>query len=219
MRQFDINFLLKPIVDDIKKLEDGVNFNLNNRREVLFGTRTALVADNLASHMVGGFKMGFSKGFRKCRTCLALDSDIQSKFNHCDFLLRRKEDHDTQCAAMEVNALRKHFSWLYGINHNSILNSLKHFHVVGGLPPDIMHDLLEGVIPDVICAVLLHFLRETFFTLDEFNFIVQNFYYGHAHVRDKPSLITFEHLKKKITETISHSKMAFVCSSSSNNWF
>lgn len=35
----------------------------------------------------------------------------------------------------------------YGINRNSILNDLKYFHVCSGaLIPDIMHDMLEGVL-------------------------------------------------------------------------
>lgn len=149
---------------------------------------------------------------------MAFDSEIQSKFSHCNFLRRLIEDYDTQCAAMEVNALRNLFSWFYGIIHNLIFNSLKHFHVVGGLPPVIMHDLLEGVISDAICAVILHFLRNKFLTLDEFYFIYKILITAmhNVHVRDKPSKITMENLKK-MTSTISHSKMAFVFSSFYNN--
>ena len=32
----------------------------------------------------------------------------------------------------------------YGLTHDSILNSLQFFRITEGLPPDIMHDILEG---------------------------------------------------------------------------
>jgi len=33
----------------------------------------------------------------------------------------------------------------YGVTRDSILNTLNFFHVTSGLPPDIMHDIFEGV--------------------------------------------------------------------------
>lgn len=41
--------------------------------------------------------------------------------------------------------LHDHVAITYGIVRNSILNSLNHFHVVTGLVPDIMHNILEGM--------------------------------------------------------------------------
>ncbi|KZS05659.1 Uncharacterized protein APZ42_031091 [Daphnia magna] len=60
---------------------------------------------------------------------------------------RSENDHDEQCAALEHEELRTHYSRLYGINQISILSSFLYFHVIGGLVPDIMHDILEGVLP------------------------------------------------------------------------
>lgn len=36
---------------------------------------------------------------------------------------------------------------VYGVKAQSELNNSKYFHVVDGLPSDIMHDILEGVLP------------------------------------------------------------------------
>ena len=36
--QFDLNLLLKPIVDSTAKLEDGYEFIINGRKELFFGT-------------------------------------------------------------------------------------------------------------------------------------------------------------------------------------
>ena len=64
--KFDYNTLLRPIVDDLKRLEDGIELCIDGKTETIRGTLTAFVADNLASHLCGGFKAGFAKGFRKC---------------------------------------------------------------------------------------------------------------------------------------------------------
>ena len=38
--------------------------------------------------------------------------------------------------------LRSHIATTYGIANNSVLNKCQYFHVVNGLVPDIMHDIL-----------------------------------------------------------------------------
>ena len=70
---YDYNTILSPIVQELKKLEVGVEMNICGTQESIKGTLTAVIADNLAAHQVGGFKVAFSKGFRKCRTCLGTD--------------------------------------------------------------------------------------------------------------------------------------------------
>jgi hypothetical protein len=76
---------------------------------VVRGTVSAIIADNLPSHQIGGFKVGFSKGFRKCRFCMATDEDIQTKFFDCVFLSRSKEQHNLHCASLDTDKLMEHF--------------------------------------------------------------------------------------------------------------
>lgn len=40
----------------------------------------------------------------------------------------------------------EHFHKTYGLNHRSILNNSRYYHVVGGLPANAIHDVLEGVL-------------------------------------------------------------------------
>ena len=91
-------------IKDLQNLseEDGVEFEVNGKKETFFGTVTAIVGDNLSSHLVGGFKAAFSNGYRKCRTCLGLYEDIQTKFSDCDFIMRTRQDHDAQCSDLRV---------------------------------------------------------------------------------------------------------------------
>lgn len=77
-------------------MESGVTLKVCGKDSELRGTLTAVCADNLASHKIGGFKKGFSKGFRKCRFCLATENDIQTKYFDCQFTPRIKEQHIEQ---------------------------------------------------------------------------------------------------------------------------
>ena len=46
------------------------------------------------------------------------------------------------------SADQQHFSLVYGVNRRALLNTLTYFSVASGaLIPDIMHDVLEGVLP------------------------------------------------------------------------
>lgn len=45
----------------------------------IYGALVAMLADTLAAHELGGFKVGVGFALRKCRTCLATNTDIQHK--------------------------------------------------------------------------------------------------------------------------------------------
>ena len=96
-----------------------------------------------------------------------------------DFTLRDKNTHDghvnesiSNGAAMTVSGVMK---------RGSILNSLRFFHVTSNTAPDIMHDLLEGVIPMEVKLVLHRFIYEDhFFTLHDINVLMSSHNFGHC---------------------------------------
>ena len=45
----------------------------------LQGTLLLTLADTLAAHQLGGFKVGVGFALRKCRECMATRSDLQNK--------------------------------------------------------------------------------------------------------------------------------------------
>ena len=97
-------------------------------------------------------------------------------------------------------------SSVYGVKRNSSLNFSKFFHVVGGLPSDIMHDILEGVLPLHMKVMLRKFImKDKFFTLDQLNEKLSKFPFGTCDIRNKPSLI------KNVTLTDYHLRQ-------SGNW-
>ena len=63
------------------------------------------------------------------------------QFSEDEFHLRTIDGHIHQVELVETDPS---CISMYGVKSDSILNSSRYFHVVGGLPSDIMHDLLEG---------------------------------------------------------------------------
>ncbi len=58
--------------------DSGVTFVVEGERKQLRGTLTVVSADNPAAQLVGGYKQLHS-ATRKCRDCLAIGDDMQTK--------------------------------------------------------------------------------------------------------------------------------------------
>ena len=58
--------------------DSGVEFSLQGELRRLRGTVSIGSADNPASCLLGGYK-ALSSALRKCRDCLAVDEDVQTK--------------------------------------------------------------------------------------------------------------------------------------------
>ena len=110
--------------------------------------------------------------------------DLQ--FTSEEFTLRSKSVHERH--VLKLNGpLCDTISTTYGVSNDSILNSLEYFHVSSGLPPDIMHDILEGVaVVELKC--LLTFLSQDLhlFNLATLNNRIKCFPYGYFDSRNKP---------------------------------
>ena len=118
------------------------------------GTITVLSADNFSAQLKGGYE-ALHAALRKCCYCMAIDDDMQRKvglkhmimlinkshFSEQDFQLRTINTYNSYCK--DLGVLHNHMATSYRIVQNSILNSTMFFHVVTGLPIDIIHDL-EG---------------------------------------------------------------------------
>ena len=105
--------------------------------------------------------------------------------------MRTPEKHDEHCAMIEDSEDPSFISTTYGITRQSPLNALKYYHTCNfGLPPDAMHDLLEGYVK--LCAnLLLKQLIEIdkYFKLADLNNAIQNFKYSTSEAKSKPNMI------------------------------
>ena len=84
--------------------------------------------------------------------------------------LRTKDVYANQVKVLEENDFSKEYRSQFGINAKCPLEKIRHFCAVECFPPDAAHDLLEGVVPYTIEAVLQVLVKEQkLFTLDTLN--------------------------------------------------
>ena len=98
---YGIDEVLAPVIDDLKTLKKVwvsmviINMLFNSRHltyvtrqdgsnigdEVFRSTLTVVSADNLASQLIGGYKV-LNSAFKKCRYCMATDEQIKARLAH-----------------------------------------------------------------------------------------------------------------------------------------
>ena len=83
-------------------------------------------------------------------------------------------------------ALDPNLASAYGVKRDSLLNTSKYYHVVEGLASDVMHDVLQGVIPKVTKLILAHLVDEGHFSVDVLNEKIRNFAFGATDSKNKP---------------------------------
>ena len=77
--------------------------------------------------------------------------------------LTTKQDHDRHVQEVQQDA---QMAKQYGVKASCPLSvHLEHFHVVDGFPTDILHDLLEGIVPSELCLCIQEFIKKKSFTL------------------------------------------------------
>ena len=132
----------------------------------VYASLACIAGDNLNSHIIGGFSASFSPNVScPCQYCMVSNTELQEVICTDDLLLRTKSSYDEQ--VLEVKQVCEKAS-LYGIRYRSPFNS-ESYHVVDGLPPDIMHDMLEGVIPFELTLVLRTLTEHKCLHLEELN--------------------------------------------------
>ena len=198
MKTYGMNAILAPMLRDVQKLEtQGICVKKDDVEFRVFGTISFISADNLASHLIGGYQTHFHSG-RVCRHCNVTHQTLKDDFSCQRLQERTKDAYEQQLQVIEVNpAMRS----VYGLTHNSVLNQLLHFHVTSGLPGDIAHDIFEGVIPEVIRMTILHCVQQEYFSLEHFNGIVHTFNYGETDCRNKPSPMSSDVGTFKVKQT------------------
>lgn len=84
----------------------------------------------------------------------------------------------------------------YGINRDSALNSLAYFHVCdGSLIPDVMHDILEGMLQYEVKLLLQYLVNfENYLTLDILNSKLENVELSSVESKNRPTTISLKTL-------------------------
>lgn len=178
--------VLAPLLNDINILEqDGVF--IERLGQNVRGTIFCVSADNLAAHGLGGFVESFRAG-HICRFCLgSIDQFQVTEVREQTLPLRTKARHDQHVQTVQENDT---FSSHFGVKSDCVLRkSLNYFHTITGFPPDILHDLLEGVIPVELSLCIKKMILLKYFTLEYLNHKITSFPYQHSDKVDKPHQI------------------------------
>lgn len=151
--------VLEPLINDLVILEQSGIFVTKLGRTVK-GTVQCVVADNLGAHGIAGFVENFS-GSYVCRFCTGERADFQtSKVRSGAFTLRTKDTHSDHLKVLEENDMLNY----YGVKSQCILSKrLSYFDVTTGFPPDIVHNLFEGIVPFELSLCLNALIKKKVF--------------------------------------------------------
>ena len=182
LKEFGLETILKPLITDLNNLsKNGVEIP---GKGALQGGVAFICADNLGSNFLGAFSESFSPNVMHiCRTCMINKDNIQSEFRPSNFCMRNVEDYEKNIVQSQNNETS--FSD-FGIKYRSPLMDIPNFHVLTGLPPDAMHDVLEGMVPYELEIVLNALISKKYFTLKFLNQRILHFYYGITDTVNKP---------------------------------
>lgn len=180
--------VFRPLVRDLKKLENGIE-----GQEFLQGSIFAILGDNLGSHCIGGFMENFSSSHYHCRYCCVHKNDMfTDNMSYTIGEIRTKEKRTEILEFIDENEVADY----KGVKFNSLFNELQHYNVCQpGLPPCIGHDLFEGVVAYDLHLYIVRFAHETSLTLSEINNKISKFSYLIVGNKDKPAAVSTKHKK------------------------
>jgi hypothetical protein len=181
------NTVLNVIVSELLDLwKNGINFINAGQQMNVKVALSQLSGDNLGIHTILGFSEGFNANF-PCRRCKMKKSECQVAIQEDHSRIRTITDYNNDILVGNLS--------LTGINFESVLNKLPYHHVTNMVVFDIMHDLLEGVIPDLLNLVLNLYISKKYFDLDKINYRLESFDYGRHFRKSRPSQIKTSVLK------------------------
>ena len=185
---------LRPLIQDLATLEEHGVY-VEQLAESIRGTVLYVAADNLGAHSVAGFQESFAAD-HFCRFCMCKQDAIQDKEVRSGlFQLRTRENHDGHVQdVLHDPAMARHHGVKRGCPFSE---NLRHFHVVNGFPPDILHDFLEGIVPAELALCLQDFVTKQYISLDSLNKAIKQFPYTFADKADKPQIIAKIHISKR----------------------
>ncbi|CAG0901172.1 unnamed protein product [Darwinula stevensoni] len=178
---------LFPLLQKVKTLESvGMHASIQGHIHHFYGTIIMVVADNLASHSLGGLFESFTSN-RPCRFCLIHRKDMQ------DGKVGAKRTSQSHTEHVKLVHDVPELSSVYGVKSFCLLDELTHFSYVGSSPSDITHDLLEGVAVDLLAMVVNASIEAGFISMESLEYVVENFPYLLSHKVDKPTGLRFTH--------------------------
>jgi hypothetical protein len=181
VREFGFSKVFAPLLKDLRTLEE-VGVYIEAFGDCVKGTVFSVAADNLAAHALAGFNESFRSTYF-CRFCHTTQTEMQVSDAVTGANLRTKDLHDSLVQEIQKGDAEQ----CYGVKRSCVLSDhLKYFHPITGFPPDVLHDLFEGVVPVELAHCLKSMIAKKYFTLEELNRAILFFPYQHSDKVDRP---------------------------------
>ncbi|KAL2079481.1 hypothetical protein ACEWY4_001208 [Coilia grayii] len=191
VHNFGYEKFLSPLTRDIQLLEQNGVFVPRLNQNVK-GTVFCVCADNLGANSLAGFVECFS-ATNYCRFCVIDKKDVKSTRIR-DFKLRTIEEHNSHVEMLQSSGSMHP---VFGVKRECALSkALSYFHPVTGFPPDVLHDLFEGIVPEELAVCLQALIAKGLFTHDELNKYIKTFPYQGPDKVNKPKIIAKSCFKK-----------------------
>lgn len=207
LKQFGYKTVLEPLLRDIAILEQEGVF-ISSLGKQIRGTVLCVIADNLGSHSISGLVESFS-GSYCCRFCLGHSSEYQTQEVRSGvFVPRTKEDYASHVETVKENP---HLTQVFGVKQLCPLtDKLNHFHFVSGYPPDVLHDLFEGVVPRELALCFHVFIKRKYFSLSELNNLILQFPFKGSDKVNSPHAIPQNYINRKTIGGNAHENWALI---------
>lgn len=184
IKKYSMNAVLKEFIAEMKILESDEGYLTKDLNGDIYCLRAALClvsADTLAAHELFGF-MG-PKADYFCRQCLISRSELNEHVSGF-FELRTPDQHTALLESIQNKTASRNF----GLKNYCSLSDLRFFSVTLNFNFDLMHDLLEGIIPYTLKLVLHYYItKKSVMTVAVLNTRIKEFNYGNVEAKNKPS--------------------------------
>ncbi|XP_070534241.1 uncharacterized protein [Ptychodera flava] len=191
VKQYGIDRMVANFISGVNKLTEGYIMNLRGEEKLVNGALLAFIGDTLSSNFIAGFKESVSFAERKCRTCLCSTQDMKTKFSDEEFDKRDLQQHLHHCELLSNSTTKQekqHWSKTYGVTQLSVFHQTLGFNICTGFPHDMMHVLLEGVVPLEVKLLLRYCIGEQYFSMNQVNAKLKFFSYGYSERKNKPPI-------------------------------
>lgn len=198
----NVNNVIETITADIKELE---TIGIKTKSGLyLKGTMACMTFDNLGGNILLGLSGSFSSNYY-CRICTAFKADCQQMTKECIEALRTVSDYNECLAKLcEEDASAN----VKGVKSYCHLNDLQFFHTMKNITVDLMHDILEGIIPFVLEKLFRYCIANKIATLEKIQNLVECFNFGELYKQTIPSKINLE--RKNLGQNASQSYCLFI---------
>ena len=144
LKKYGFDPILEKFVDEVNRLSRvgfAGSFPVIGQCTV-FASLCQVTCDNLALNGILGFIESFSCD-HFCTLCYATQDDIQTKFYESEFMLRTLSTYKCDVSRLTQSSC-KH---VRGVKKECKLNNIDGFHITKNWSLDIMHIILEGIVP------------------------------------------------------------------------